>query len=249
MKRLIGILVLALTGALFCFALVGCGSGSGDSETTTDDSQATEAVEPEGPAEPVEVALSDSTDIVVEGDYELTRPVYKKEKNLEYGEFALSDYISDASLEEGWWYYYTEYEGDTVDYLEWPQLDGCYPVKVDVLFTNLKDEPVDLADRISGAITFDSGGDGEDLIDCTFFVRNLGQKDSDGYPVVNTKVFNPVNPGETVEFGFFANIPKDELDSDKPLELCFSIDDGALYLINLRAELEDNAKNPEFSGE
>lgn len=246
MKRLSGILLVALSAAFLCFALVGCGSGSNESDSAAEEPQAVEEPQAAEPVEqqvdkgPIALPLADSTSAGLEGDYELTRPVYKEDPETAIGEFCLTDYLSQAMMDEGWLYYYAESEGEAVERLEWVVPDDCYTAKVSVLFTNLKEEPVELSKRISGTVTFDQGGDSEESIECTFFQMNPGQLDADGYPIDNTKMFDSVQPGETIQFGFFADVPCADLDSDKPLVLTFTVDNGVQYEIDLRAELEDN---------
>lgn len=249
MKRSVKVLAIALSLSLLGLAVAGCGSN----EKKADDSKKAQPTEqkaqssdqkaqPSAQAQkaatgPTELAWSDKTDVVVEGDYELTRPEYRQGRGE--NEFCMTDYISDASLADGWWYYYTEYEGDTVDYLEWPTVDGCYASCVNVLLKNLQSEPADFASRISAKITFDAGAKDEAVHECTYFQYNEGQIDSEGYRVANTKVFDKVNPGETMQFGFYADIPRDQLDSDKPLVMTITIADGGEYVIDLRAECAD----------
>lgn len=240
MRRTIGIFSLALAAAALCLSLAACGS-SASSSSSSEASPETAVPEQTREKAPVALPLNDSTSALADGDYTLSRPVYQENQGMRSGDFCLSDYCSQATIDEGWWYYYTQDEGDIVNHLKWSRADGCYDAKITVMYTNQHDKPVDLSQRIDGSITFNKGGDNETVVDCTLFQLNARQKDEEGNPVVNTKVFDSVQPGERVQFGFFANIPRECVDSDKPLMLTFFVDGTAQYQIDLRTELKDNA--------
>lgn len=242
MKKILGIFIAVLAIAAMCFTLVGCGSGSGNnsnsSSNSSSSSSSSNASSKDKTPEAVELALSDKTKVTVKDDYTLTRPVYKEDGSLKPDEFCLSDYLSQASLDEGWSYYYTDSEDDIVSFLDWQSPSDCYTARITVLYGNLKKEPVDISGRIKGSVIIDAGTADEKQIDCTLFQDNPRQSDKDGNPVGNTKVFDGVELGETVQFGFFVDIPRADIDSDKPMMLRFSIDD-AQYEIDLQAELDD----------
>lgn len=160
------------------------------------------------------------------------------ENNCEI-ELYYSEILSDQSVAEGWWYYYTDTLDNPAAKLEWEPHDGMHTTVI-VLFniTNLRSEPVVLKDIPEGYIEF-----GDLTFEGTVFQRNPEQVDPDGYEIRSLKGV-PVNPGETVCIDVLFDVSKDFLDTacagftDTPATAYFSLDSGEVLSFSLNEFME-----------
>ncbi|MDO5444981.1 MAG: hypothetical protein Q4F31_05100 [Eubacteriales bacterium] len=154
-------------------------------------------------------------------------------------ELYYSEILSDQSVAEGWWYYYTDTLDNPAVPLEWKPHNGMHSTVI-ALFnvTNLRNEPVVLKDILNGHIEF-----GDLTFEGTVFQRNPEQVDTDGFEIRSLKGVS-VNPGETVCIDVLFDVSKEFHNTacagftDVPATAFFSLDSGEILSFSLNEFME-----------
>lgn len=177
------------------------------------------------------------------------------------------DILTDASLNQGWCYYYGEGTDAVIPSKNWAPAPGMYTsCELYYNLENLKDgEEQNFKDRFSGFVVFntDPRTDGEyqtaadflaalqdkcesdsaaELISVCYMQTNPGQLDSDGY-LVSSLDASPLGKNVYAQQRLLIDIPVEFLRSwengseEMWAVLCY--DEDAVFLVNLRTVLVD----------
>lgn len=180
-----------------------------------------------------------------------------------------TDILSDASRQDGWFYYYSEGTENGVPWKEWETANGAY-TSCELLFdmTNLRDSMQQtFLERLNGAVVFcadtvilegcasvpecmrslkeyaEKNPDTElfDIIPCQ---ENPGQTDSDGYPAWSKDAVllgKDKSAGQRLIADVSDAFYRSWTDSNagEPMWAFFAFDDNVLYAVNLRLWLKD----------
>ena len=195
------------------------------------------------------IELTPDSTIVREGDYAVSG--------------LYTDILTDNSLSQGWFYYYSVGTENEVPWSKWTCADGMY-TSCELLFNlqNLKD-PMEMTflDRFTGFIVYNAdpkqvpecGSSAEylgalrklaadtpaaEVFDLTGLQRNPEQFDIDGYEA-RSKDAVLLDRDETAQQDLIADVSRDfykswENGGTEPMWAVFSYEDGAVFAVNLR---------------
>lgn len=182
-----------------------------------------------------------------------------------------TDILSDRSVADGWYYYYSKGTESPTDALAWEHAAGTHTTcEVYVGYTNLLEKPDrTVKDRFSGFIVYRSPEDftvqttdinelrsqleaypEAELFDLTVMQANPDQVDTDGYPARSVDMVL-LEQGQTALISVFADVSEtfyrawEDPENTEQMWYFFSLDDGVIYAVNLRTWLvDDNGEEP-----
>jgi len=145
-------------------------------------------------------------------------------------------WFSDTHILEGYWYPYLDSRENGAPRLRYYWPVGTHtPAMIDIEYTNMTKEKVSALDNVKCRIVYD------DLYEFDTFATQLNPNqtadDGKSWPSIDAV---PVEPLITVTLRFFASIPLAVRDSSKPLVAYVTINDDAVYTVDLREYIELN---------
>lgn len=236
-------MVTALLLIAVLFSLTACGNNTAGDNTESIEKESHEVIE-----------LTPDSNIVRTGSYEIS------------GLF--TDILSEKSVSEGWYYYYSSGTEDKVPWAKWEHAEGMY-TSCELLFNykNLdKKAQKSTTDRFSGVIVYNYPKDinlkeklddgyieylqnlaktnpGMELYKLTPMQDNPNQKDLDGYQA-RSKDAKILELYQEAKQSLIADVSKAFYDSwanrgQEEMWAFFSYDDDVTYAVNLRKYMEE----------
>lgn len=232
-------------------------SGKDSNPGEKDNKKSDTASEKESKGKTKIVELDEKSIITRKGDYVLS--------NME------TDILTDASIREGWFYYYSTGTEEKVPWEEWKCADGMY-TSCEILFDiqNLKkDMKETFIQRFTGVIAYNidlktvpdcasaeeffkeiretaSKDKKSEIFEFTPLQRNPGQLDTDGYET-RSKDAVLLKCNETAQQDIIADVSESFLRSwenssgTEPMWAAFSYDEDTVYIVDLRTQMKELA--------
>ena len=136
--------------------------------------------------------IGPESDVLVEGDYELTG-----------GWTAM---VSNADICQGIVFYYTDVRETGTQWLSWYPSAGNYATAAVALYIqNLSGAPVSFKDRVTAVLEYEDAGEVKS-IDCTYQQWNPGQVDNTGYEIYSEDCVE-IPAGEKTQIRLIADVP------------------------------------------